>query len=100
MLMIPPMPIKAIWLLPVIFFLEFFSGPSNVSHVGHLGGVVVGWVYLVKEGRTPGAPTIEGLKLRWRRYQMRQKIRAVHEEDRRERKRWNDDDRDDPPRYH
>lgn len=100
MLMFPPMPIKAIWLIPVILVIEFMSGPSNVSHVGHVGGLLVGWFYLVREGRTPGAPTLENLKHRWRRYRMRQHIRAVHDEDRREReKRWRDDD-DDRPRYH
>jgi membrane associated rhomboid family serine protease len=100
MLMIPPMPIKAIWLMPIIFAIEFISGPSNVSHVGHLGGVLVGWIYLRREGRTPGIPNLETLKLRWRRYQMRQKIRAVHQEDKRERQRWRDEDHDDKPRYH
>jgi membrane associated rhomboid family serine protease len=102
MLIFPPMPIKAIWLIPFILVLEFMSGPSNVSHLGHIGGVVVGWYYLVREGRTPGAPTLENLKLRWRRYQMRQKIRAVHEEDRRQqRERWKQKDGDDDrPRYH
>jgi len=100
MLIFPPMPIKAIWLIPLILVMEFMSGPSNVSHVGHMGGLLVGWIYLVKEGRTPGAPTLEALKLKYRRYRMRQKIKAVHEEDRQERKRqWKDDD-DDRPRYH
>lgn len=100
MLMFPPMPIKAIWLIPVILVIEFMSGPSNVSHVGHVGGLLVGWIYLVREGRTPGAPTIDTLKHRWRRYRMRQHIRAVHEQDRREREqRWRDED-DDRPRYH
>lgn len=90
-LIFPPIPIKAIWLIPFLFFMEFSSGQQGVSHVGHLGGVLVGWVYLVREGRTPGAPTIATLKLKWRRYQMRQKLRAVHEEERRERKREDDD---------
>jgi membrane associated rhomboid family serine protease len=100
MLIFPPMPLKAIWLIPLVLVMEYTSGPSNVSHLGHLGGILVGWYYLVREGRTPGAPTIETLKHRWRRYRMRQKIRAVHEEDRRERQRqWRDDD-DDRPRYH
>jgi len=98
MLIFPPMPIKAIWLIPMIFVLEFMSGPGNVSHVGHLGGVAVGWIYLVREGRTPGAPTIEGLKFKWKRYRMRQKIRAMHEEERRRRQHWDDDD--DRPHYH
>ena len=53
--------------------------------------MVVGYFYLVREGRTPGIPTFETLKLRWRRYQMRQKLRAVHEEERRERRRKDDD---------
>jgi len=35
--------------------------------------------------------------MKWRRYRMRQKIRAVHREDQRERTRHDDDDR---PRYH
>ncbi len=100
MLMIPPMPIKAIWLLPIIFLIEFISGPSNVSHLGHLGGVAVGWYYLQREGRTPGVPTLDSLKHRWRRYQMRQKIRAVHLEDKRERQKWHDDDHNDTHRYH
>lgn len=102
MLIFPPMPIKAIWLIPVILFIEFSSGPSNVSSMGHVGGILVGWYYLVREGRTPGAPTFDTLKLRWRRYRMRQKIRAVHEQDRRERQqKWRDEnDDDDRPRYH
>jgi hypothetical protein len=53
--------------------------------------VLVGWLYLLREGRTPGVPTVQTLKLKWRRYQMRQKLRSVHEEERRERKRQDDD---------
>jgi hypothetical protein len=90
-LLFPPMPLKAIWLIPLLFFFELFSGRSNVSHVGHLGGVVVGWIYLVREGRTPGAPNLRVLKLRYERYRMRKKLRAVHEEARRKR----DDHRND-----
>ena len=58
-------------------------------------GVVVGWIYLVREGRTPGAPTVDGLKHRYRRYRMRQKLRAVHDDARRERQRWWEDDDND-----
>jgi membrane associated rhomboid family serine protease len=84
-LLFPPIPLKAIWLIPLLLFFELFSGPSNVSHVGHLGGVLVGWIYLVREGRTPGAPNLRTLKLRYQRYTMRKKLRAVHDEARRER---------------
>ena len=90
-LLFPPIPLKAIWLIPFILFMEFSSGPSNVSHVGHIGGIFVGWIYLLKEGRTPGVPTLDTIKLKWRRHQMRQKLRAVHEEERRKRTRDHDD---------
>lgn len=97
MLLFPPMPIRAIWLVPLVLVMDFLMGPSNVSHIGHIGGAVVGWAYLVNEGRTPGAPTFASLKHRWHRYQMRQKIKAVHEE---ERQRRYDDDRQEPPKFH
>jgi membrane associated rhomboid family serine protease len=81
-LLFPPIPLKAIWLIPLVLFFDLFSGPTNVSHVGHLGGVVVGWIYLVREGRTPGAPNLRTLKLRYQRYTMRKKLRAVHDKER------------------
>ena len=99
MLIFPPIPIKAIWLIPLLFLMEFMSSAnSNVSHTGHLAGVLVGWIYLVNEGRTPGAPTPQTLLLKFRRWRMRQKIRAVHREDRRDRQRQNDED--DRRRFH
>jgi membrane associated rhomboid family serine protease len=93
MLIFPPIPIKAIWLIPLILMMEFTSGPSNVSHVGHLGGLVVGWWYLVHEGKTPNAPSLNNLKLRFRRYKMRQNLRAVRDEEREARRRDRDDHR-------
>ncbi len=84
-LLFPPIPLKAIWLIPMLLFFELFSGPENISHVGHLGGVLVGWIYLIREGKTPGAPTLKTLKLRYQRHAMRKKLRAVHDEARRER---------------
>jgi len=97
MLLFPPMPIRAIWLVPLILVMDYMIGPSNVSHVGHIGGAFVGWVYLVREGRTPGVPTLQSIKHRWKRYQMRQRIRVAHEEERR--KRW-EDERRGPPSFH
>jgi membrane associated rhomboid family serine protease len=91
MLLFPPIPMKAIYLIPLLFLMEWLSsGSSNVSHIGHLAGVFVGWIYLINEGRTPGAPTPQSLMLKWRRYRMRQKIRAVHRKD----------DDDSPRRFH
>jgi len=101
MLLFPPIPIRALYLIPLIFFMEFLSsgGPgNNISHIGHLAGVFVGWIYLVNEGRTPGAPTPQSLLLKWRRYRMRQKIRSVHRDDANDRARWKDDD--DQRRFH
>jgi membrane associated rhomboid family serine protease len=94
-LLFPPIPLKAIWLIPLLLFFELFGGPSNVSHLGHLGGVVVGWVYLLNEGKTPGVPNFRTFKLRYQRYTMRKKLRAIHDEARRERdeRRRRDDDR-------
>ena len=90
-LLFPPIPLKAIWLIPMLLFFEIFGGPSNVSHLGHLGGAVVGWVYLLNEGKTPGAPTARTLKLRYQRYTMRKKLRSVHDEARRDRDRRDND---------
>ncbi len=96
MLLFPPIPLKAIYLIPLIFLMEFTTGPGNVSHAGHLGGVLVGWIYLLREGQTPGVPTLDSFKHKWRRHQMRQKLRAVRDEEERKRRDW----RDDNNRYH
>lgn len=104
MLLFPPIPIRAIYLIPVLFVMEWMSsatsgGHTNVSHTGHLAGVLVGWIYLLNEGRTPGAPTLNSFVLKWRRYRMRQKIKAVHKEDRDARRRDRDDN-DGTRRFH
>jgi membrane associated rhomboid family serine protease len=86
MLLFPPIPLKAIWFIPFLFFMEVISGPRNVSHVGHLGGVVVGFVAL----RLMGHGGRIGLgQLRWRlkRWRMRRQLRAVRMEELRERER-------------
>ena len=60
-LLFPPIAIKAIWLIPIILIFEFMGGRENVSHLGHLGGLLIGWIYLIQEGRTPGIPTPNSL---------------------------------------
>ena len=67
-LVFPPISLKAIWLIPFVFIMDFVTGSENVSHVGHLGGVAVGWLYLIHEGKTPDVPTFETLKRRYKRY--------------------------------
>ena len=81
MLIFPPVAFRAIWLIPVLFFMTILFGGGNVSHVGHLGGVVVGWLYMRRRGDTGRLFSLDQLKYRWRRYRMRQKLRAVQYEE-------------------
>ena len=88
MLLFPPIPLKALWFIPFLFFMEVVSGPRNVSHVGHLGGVLVGFLALRQMGVGGGI----GLgQLRWRlkRWRMRRQLRAVRMDELRERDRRN-----------
>ena len=55
MLIFPPVAFRAIWLIPGLFFMTLMMDPGgNVSHVGHLGGVLVGWLYLRSAAATRG----------------------------------------------
>jgi membrane associated rhomboid family serine protease len=83
MLIFPPVAFRAIWLIPILFGMTFFMDPSGrISHTGHLGGVLVAWIYLRRTGDTGGQVlSLASLKHRWRRYRMRRKLRAVRYED-------------------
>lgn len=93
MLIFPPVAFRAIWLIPLLFVMEFVLGPPNVSHVGHLGGVLMGWLLLRSTGADSQLPTVAQLKYRWRRWRMRRRLRAVRNEEWQARAR--DDARDD-----
>jgi membrane associated rhomboid family serine protease len=96
MLIFPPVAFRAIWLIPILFLLEIYMDPlGNVSHTGHLGGVIVGWLYLRRGGTATGLPTLNQLKWRWRRHRMRQKLRTVKWEDDAARTRRRDEQRND-----
>ena len=90
MLVLPPVAFRAIWLIPLLFGMTVIFGGGNVSHVGHLGGVVVGWLYMRRKGEAHRLLTFEQIKYRWRRYRMRQKLRAVQDEEREARRRDRD----------
>ena len=92
MLIFPPVAFRAIWLIPILFFMSvLFPGAGNVSHVGHLGGVIVGWLYLRSHGDTDGRlPSWDQLKFRLRRWQMRRKLRSVQYQEWEERRREHD----------
>jgi membrane associated rhomboid family serine protease len=94
MLIFPPVAFRAIWLIPILFVFTMMGGGNNISHIGHLGGVLVAWVYLRRDGTAGRSLSWGSIKHRWRRYRMRQKLRAVQMEDfearRRERRNRND----------
>jgi membrane associated rhomboid family serine protease len=88
-LLFPPIPLKAIYLIPLLFFMEMFFGPSNVSHAGHLGGVVVGWILFRRWNKLPLLPRRGQLRMRWKRFRMR---RQIHEVRREQERYWRDPD--------
>jgi membrane associated rhomboid family serine protease len=77
MLIFPPVAFRAIWLIPLLFFMEIYFGPPNVSHMGHLGGVFVGWLLLRSQGDARGLLSFEQIRWRFKRWQMRRRLRAV-----------------------
>jgi membrane associated rhomboid family serine protease len=92
MLIFPPVAFRAIWLIPVLFLLTVYADPDgNVSHTGHLGGVLVGWLLLRQRGAGLGLPTWGQIKWRWNRHRMRQRLRAVRFEEDAARQRRHDD---------
>jgi membrane associated rhomboid family serine protease len=87
-----PVAIRAIWLIPITFLLSVYADQGGVvSHVGHLGGVLVGWILLRQGGTAAGLPTWTQLKWRWQRLRMRRKLRAVRWDEDASRQRRNDD---------
>ncbi len=93
MLIFPPVAFRAIWLIPGLFLFSIVMDPrSNVSHIGHLGGVVVGWLLLRQRGEAGSLLSLKHLRYRWRRYRMRQKLHAVRDEEYQARRRQRDDD--------
>ena len=92
MLIFPPVAFKAIWIIPVMFFMTMMMGGGNVSHIGHLGGVAVGYFLMRRDGRTGNVLTTEQLRNRWHRYKMKKRLRAVRSDDQLQRR---DDDRPD-----
>ena len=76
----PPIPIKAIWFMPVIFLINLlFAGGADVSHIGHLGGALVAaWIMRENLSRYVG---LGSLRHRWRRWRMRNRLRSVQRDE-------------------
>ena len=62
----------------------------GVSSFGHLGGVLVGWIYMRRTGSAGRLFSLQQIKYRWRRYRMRRKLRAVQYEELEARRREQD----------
>ncbi|HVN36795.1 MAG TPA: rhomboid family intramembrane serine protease [Myxococcota bacterium] len=76
-LLFPPVAFRAIWMIPIFFVMNLMAG-GNVSNVGHLGGVLAGWIYMRWHGDAAAHRISWGqLKFRLKRWQMRRKLRAV-----------------------
>jgi len=99
MLIFPPVAFRAIWLIPGLFVMSMMSqGGQNISHIGHLGGVIVGWIYLRRKGHANAIFSLAQLKSRWKRHQMRKKLRAVRYQEFEAQRR--DKDQDNDRKYH
>jgi membrane associated rhomboid family serine protease len=86
MLLFPPVPIRALYFIPFLFVMELILGGPEISHVGHLGGVIVGFLLLMGSG--DAGVTISQLQYRFRRWRMRGKLRAIDGDDERRRRQF------------
>jgi membrane associated rhomboid family serine protease len=89
-LMIPPVVFRAIWLIPIMFLMNILFGGGNVSHVGHLGGVLAGWLILRRDGGVTQQISWASIKYRFNRWRMRRRLRAVQYEEYESRRRKQD----------
>lgn len=98
MLLFPPIPMKAIWFIPFLFVMQIMmGGGGNISHAGHLGGVIVAIILMRDQFRSYF--NFRSLSYRWHRYRMRGRLRSVRREEW-DRRRRNDDDDDRPTTMH
>lgn len=100
-LIFPPIPIKAIYFIPFLFVMQMIGGGgSNISHAGHLGGVLVALVLMRKQAPSVFALlSTKGLRYRWHRFRMRNRLKSVQRDDWERRRRTHQDD-DDRPTFH
>jgi membrane associated rhomboid family serine protease len=80
MLLFPPIPVKAIYFIPLLLVMQLaFEGSGRISHVGHLGGVLVAGVLMRTELRR--ALNLSNLRLRMHRWRMRRRLHAVQRDE-------------------
>jgi membrane associated rhomboid family serine protease len=83
MLLFPPVPIRALYFIPFLFGMDLIFASPNISYVGHLGGVIVGFLLLMGSG--DAGITISQFQYKFRRWRMRNKLRAIDGDDERRR---------------
>jgi membrane associated rhomboid family serine protease len=86
LLIIPPIPLRALYLSPFLFLMDLIFATPGVSHAGHLGGVLVGLALLAGSG--DAGITISQLQYKFRRWRMRKKLRALDGDDERRRRQF------------
>jgi membrane associated rhomboid family serine protease len=62
-----------------LFVMDLIFATPGVSYVGHLGGVIVGFLLLSSSG--DAGITISQLQYRFRRWRMRRKLQALDGDD-------------------
>jgi len=84
LLLFPPVPLRAIWMIPTFLLFDLIFVSQQVSVIGHLGGALVGLLLLTGSG--DAGITISQLQYRFRRWRMRSKLRALDGDDERRRR--------------
>jgi membrane associated rhomboid family serine protease len=82
-LLFPPIPLRAIYMIPTFLLMDLIFMSRQVSVIGHLGGALVGLALLSRSG--DAGITISQLQYRFRRWRMRNKLRALDADDRKRR---------------
>ena len=83
LLLFPPVPLRAIYMIPTFLLLDLIFMSRQVSVIGHLGGALVGLALLSRSG--DAGVTISQLQYKFRRWRMRNKLRALDGDDARRR---------------
>ncbi len=78
MLLFPPIPIRAIYLIPLLFVMQLSMG-GPVSHIGHLGGVIAA-LFLLR-GNLHRILSMGNLQYQWQRYRMKGRLRSVRRDE-------------------
>jgi membrane associated rhomboid family serine protease len=86
MLLFPPIPLRAIYMIPTFLLMDLIFLSRQVSVIGHLGGALVGLALLAGSG--DAGITISQLQYKFRRWRMRGKLRALDGDDERRRGRF------------